>query len=100
MNDQRVTIYDDKEQVRGHLDLTDAQWRLAAPEGTDAASGDFFEIAFVQHTDGVTYTVMRKVREPEGIVLVYSPQEWAAFLGGAEDGDFDVFIRPKPAGQD
>src|SRR4051812_12608968 len=60
MSEQHTAIYDDKAQVRGHLDLSQAQWRLAAPEGTDPDSGDFFEVAFVQHTDGVIYTVLRK----------------------------------------
>ncbi|WP_410570620.1 DUF397 domain-containing protein [Amycolatopsis sp. cmx-4-61] len=91
MSEQSAAIYDDKSQVRGHLDLSRAQWRLAAPDGADPA-GDFYEVAFVEHTDGVTYTVLRKAREPEGKVLVYTPAEWRAFLDGVEDGEFDDFL--------
>ena len=89
MSKRTAAIYDDKEQVRGHLDLSQVlEWRLAAPEGADPA-GDWFEVGFIKHSDGVTYTVMRKSQEPDGTVLVYTPKEWEAFLAGAEDGEFD-----------
>jgi hypothetical protein len=91
MGEQRAVIRDDKRQVRGHLDLSNAQWRLAAEEGADPA-GDFYEVAFIEHTDGVTYTVMRKAREPEGKVLVFTPAEWDKFNEAAENGEFDDFL--------
>ncbi|RLK54443.1 DUF397 domain-containing protein [Actinokineospora cianjurensis] len=64
------------------------KWRLAAPKGADPA-GDWFEVGFIKHSDGVTYTVMRKSQEPGGTVLVYTPMEREACLAGAEDGAFD-----------
>jgi Domain of unknown function (DUF397) len=86
MTDDTAPIYDDKAQVRGRLNLADARWRVsseAAPEDGNV------EVAEVPHTDGVTYTVMRNSAHPEGPVLVFTPGEWKAFIGGAEDGEFD-----------
>jgi hypothetical protein len=89
MSERTAAIYDDKAQVRGHLDLSKVlEWRLAAPEGADPA-GDWFEVGFVKHTDGVTYTLLRKSQQPDGKVLVYTPTEWEAWLAGVENGEFD-----------
>src|SRR5690606_39460235 len=67
------------------LDLASARWSRVQPEGGD------LEYAFVPHSDGVTYVVLRYAR-PEGEsrpVLVFTPSEWDAFLAGARDGEFD-----------
>lgn len=82
----RAPIYDDKRHVRGHLDLINATWR---PIGEDAGAGEHVELAFVPHTDGVTYVAMRNSAHPDGTVLVFTPSEWEAFLAGAKDGEFD-----------
>jgi hypothetical protein len=99
MSDQTAPIYGKNGEVSGHLDLSAAQWRLAAPGGAVSDGGDYFEIAFVPHADGVTYTAMRKVQDRDGKVLVYTPGEWDAFLDGAANGEFDVFL-PRKQDQD
>jgi hypothetical protein len=83
---ESAPIYDDKAHVRGNLDLTKAEW-----QGNDGGDPDLEhpEIAFVEHTDGVTYVAMRSSAHPEGPVLVFTPSEWDAFIAGAKDGEFD-----------
>jgi hypothetical protein len=34
---------------------------------------------------------LRNSRDPEGLVLRFTPDEWTAFLGGARNGEFDNF---------
>jgi hypothetical protein len=85
----RAPIYDDKSLVRGKLDLSDADWqRSGDPQDTD---GEYVEVAFVPHTDGITYVAMRnsKFAGPQDTVLVFTPGEWEAFIAGAKDGEFD-----------
>jgi hypothetical protein len=82
-------IYDDKAEVRGKLDLTDADWQRAGDPDDD--EGEYVEIAFVPHTDGKTYIAMRnsKFTGPDDTVLVFTEAEWDAFVAGAKDGEFD-----------
>ena len=37
---------------------------------------------------------MRDSKDPAGPVLVYTPAEFAAFLDGARNGEFDGFLLP------
>lgn len=85
MSDQRV---DDKAHIRHELDLSDAEWIRAEPEGERL--DDCVEYAFVRHTDGITYTAMRQAAEPDGVTLIFTPGEWAAFVAGVRDGEFDL----------
>ena len=40
---------------------------------------------------------VRNSRDPEGPVLSFTPDEWDAFLRGAQRGEFDRFgTRPSP----
>lgn len=68
--------------TKGAFDATKAVWRHA-----DDADGDEarIEVAFVDGLVG-----MRDAGDPEGPVLVFTPAEWEAFVGGVEDGEFDV----------
>lgn len=75
-------MIDDKAEVRGELDLTKAHWQR--PEGT-VSGADVVELAFVPHTDGLTYVAMRQGET----TLVFTPAEWDAFVKGAKDGEFD-----------
>lgn len=36
---------------------------------------------------------VRNSRDPEGVVLRFTPDEWSAFIGGARNGEFDNFGR-------
>lgn len=85
MSDE-APIYDDKAQVRGSLDLTGANWQRGDGAEED---GEHVEVAFVPHSDGVTYVAMRNSSEPDGPVLVFTPGERDAFVKGARDGEFD-----------
>ncbi|MFF5990066.1 DUF397 domain-containing protein [Prauserella flavalba] len=83
MSKDSSAIVDDKAGLRGALDLSDAEWRRVQPEG------DTVEYTFVPHTDGVTYVALRQSSDPGGVVLVFTPSEWDAFLAGVRDGEFD-----------
>jgi hypothetical protein len=85
MSDQPV---DDKAHIRHHLDFTKAEWIRAEPEGVTL--DDCVEYAFIEHTDGVTYTAMRQSSKPDGVILVFTPSEWDAFVKGVRDGEFDL----------
>jgi hypothetical protein len=60
-----------------------ADWRKSSRSGpwTD----NCVEVAFV---DGAI--VVRDSKDPAGPQLVFTPQEWDAFVEGAKDGEFDV----------
>ena len=87
MSNEAAPIYDDKSTVRGSLDLSVARWQRG--EGEGAEDGEHVEVAFVPHSDGVTYVAMRNSAQPAGPVLVFTPAEWDAFVKGARDGEFD-----------
>lgn len=78
---------DDKAHIRDEIDLSRAGWIRAEPEGETLE--DCVEYAFVPHTDGVTYTAMRQSSQPDGVILVFTPSEWEAFVLGVRDGEFD-----------
>jgi hypothetical protein len=85
MSEQPV---DDKAHIRHHLDFTKAEWIRAEPEGVTL--DDCVEYTFIEHTDGVTYTAMRQSSKPDGVILVFTPGEWDAFVKGVRDGEFDL----------
>ena len=63
-------------------EVTGAQWvksRRSGPTG-----GNCVEVAFL--ADG--QVAVRNSRHPDGPALVFTPQEWDAFVGGAKDGEF------------
>ncbi|QGK71100.1 DUF397 domain-containing protein [Allosaccharopolyspora coralli] len=72
-------IHDDKFHVRGRLDFTGAEWITSTEDDEPGV-----EIAFV---DG--YIGMRNGADPSGPLLVFTPEEWDAFVAGAKDGEFD-----------
>ena len=39
--------------------------------------------------DGTGRVAVRHSRQPDGAVIVYTRAEWAAFLAGAQAGEFD-----------
>jgi hypothetical protein len=73
-------IVDDKAHIRDVLDFSTAEWITS----TDEPEEPGVEIAFV---DG--YVGMRNGADPSGPVLVFTPEEWDAFVAGAKDGEFD-----------
>lgn len=73
-------VFDDKAHIRHKLDFSKAEWITS----TDDDDEPGVEIAFV---DG--YVGMRNGADPDGPVLVFTPEEWDAFVLGAKDGEFD-----------
>ena len=65
-------------------DLTSAIWRKSSYSGS--SGGNCVEIA--RNLPGVI--AVRDSKNPEGPALVFSPEEWRAFLAGARDGQFDL----------
>jgi hypothetical protein len=65
------------------VDLNGAVWRKSSRSGSWA--DNCVEVAFI---DGAI--ALRDSRCPAGPVLVFTPQEWDAFVEGAKDGEFDV----------
>jgi hypothetical protein len=65
------------------VDLSRAEWRKSA---RSAANYDnCVEVAFVAGAVAV-----RDSKQPDGPVLVFTAEEWDAFVDGAKDGEFDL----------
>lgn len=65
------------------VDLGGAVWRKSTRSGP--YSDNCVEVAFVGEA-----VALRDSKNPESAVLVFTPQEWLAFVGGAKDGEFDL----------
>jgi hypothetical protein len=65
------------------VDLTQAIWRKST--SSNGNGGDCVEIA--ANIPGVI--AMRDSKDPDGPKLVFTPAEWAAFVAGVRDGEFD-----------
>jgi hypothetical protein len=78
--------------LKGQFDESGAMWQTTPdPDGTPGRIG----VAFVDDLIG-----MRDMAEEGGPVLVFTPAEWDAFLGGVQDGEFDLEESPgDPTGQ-
>ncbi|MGW1893864.1 DUF397 domain-containing protein [Streptomyces sp. NPDC002004] len=61
------------------LDLSKAEW-----QSSSRGLGDV-QIAFVEG-----FIAMRNSGRPEGPSLIFTPDEWGAFVLGAREGEFDL----------
>ena len=66
-----------------HHDLTGAVWHKSTRSG---ANGDCVEVA--SNLPGVV--AVRDTKDRAGGTLIFTPAEWAAFVGGVKDGEFDL----------
>jgi hypothetical protein len=60
-----------------------AVWRKSTRSGP--YSDNCVEVAFVAGAVAV-----RDSKNPAGAMLLFTPQEWLAFVDGAKDGEFDM----------
>jgi hypothetical protein len=63
------------------VELNGATWH----KSTYSAENGCVEVAFV---DG--HIAVRDSKDQHGPILVFTPVEWRAFLGGARAGEFDL----------
>ncbi len=64
-----------------HVDLTNAQWFKSSKSG---GNDSCVEVAYVGGAIAV-----RDSKNPAGPALIYTPDEWTAFVAGVKDGEFD-----------
>ncbi|MCH7229704.1 DUF397 domain-containing protein [Glycomyces sp. L485] len=78
--------------LKGRFDAAAARW--VHPDADDGAPGEL-EIGFA--ADGLV--AMRRFDAPEGTILIYTPEEWAAFVEGVKDGELDLSVLIEDARQ-
>ena len=64
-------------------DFSRATWRKSTRSGGNG--GQCVEVAFVDGAVGLRDSK----QQGEGPILVFTPEEWDAFLAGVRDGEFD-----------
>ncbi|ETA03176.1 hypothetical protein CcI6DRAFT_01331 [Frankia sp. CcI6] len=64
------------------VDLSAAVWRKSSYSG---GNGQCVEVAFLD----AGLVAVRDSKNQGGPVLIFTPGEWDAFLGGAKDGEFE-----------
>ena len=65
------------------VDLSRAAWYKSSRSGPNC--DNCVEVAFVSGAIAV-----RDSKDPGGAALIFTPDEWDAFVGGAKDGEFDL----------
>lgn len=71
--------------LKGWFDTAAARW--VRPDADDGSPGEI-EIGFAD--SGLV--AMRRFDDPEGPILIYTPEEWEAFVGGVRDGELDLAV--------
>ena len=69
------------------FDPAHTPWR----KSTASAANDCLEVAFTEQS-----VLVRHSLDPSGPTLAFSSSEWAAFLAGVRNGEFDL-ESPAPA---
>ena len=65
------------------VDLTHAEWQKSTRSGPNC--DNCVEVAFV---DGAV--AVRDSKQDDGAILLFTQDEWDAFVAGAKDGEFDL----------
>lgn len=63
------------------MDLTGAEWRKSSYSGSNC-------VDVARNIPGIV--AVRHSKDPDGLVLVFTPEEWNALLHGAREGQFDL----------
>lgn len=68
---------------------------MTRSEGTRPATGEWFKSTFSNGGGGCVEVAfggvaVRDSKDPDGPALRFTCSEWAAFLAGARDGQFDL----------
>jgi hypothetical protein len=66
------------------MDLARAEWRKSSR--SQGSSANCVEVA--DNLPGLV--AVRDSKNPEGPKLAFTPTDWAAFIGGVKDGEFDL----------
>jgi Domain of unknown function (DUF397) len=66
------------------MDLAWAEWRKSTQSSTDSC----VEVAFVD-----AQVAVRDSKHRDGAILLFTPNEWEAFIGGVRHGEFDLTDR-------
>jgi hypothetical protein len=66
------------------MDLTEADWRKSSSSSSNG--GNCVEVA--RNLPGIV--AVRDSKDREGPALVFTADEWRAFLAGARGGEFDL----------
>ncbi|WP_433054356.1 DUF397 domain-containing protein [Dactylosporangium sp. CS-033363] len=73
----------EKEAKGFSVNLDNAAWRKSTRSGP--YSDNCVEVAFVGGA-----VALRDSKDKTGPVLLFTPEEWLAFVGGTKDGEFDL----------
>lgn len=68
--------------LKGEFNPTTAKWKRTP---TASGAGGTLEIGYGDNG----LIGLRLANDPDGIILIYTPAEWDAFLEGVRDGEFD-----------
>ncbi|MCH7231112.1 DUF397 domain-containing protein [Glycomyces sp. L485] len=71
--------------LKGRFDVDAARW--VRPDAEDGTPGEL-EIGFAPDC----LVAMRRADDPSGTILIYTPEEWEAFVGGVRDGEMDLSV--------
>lgn len=76
--------------LKGRFDTASARW--VRPDADDGTPGEL-EIGFADNG----LVAMRRADAPGGTILIYTPDEWEAFIGGVHDGELDLSVLAEDA---
>ncbi|HIW63122.1 MAG TPA: DUF397 domain-containing protein [Candidatus Stackebrandtia excrementipullorum] len=78
--------------LKGQFNTETADWRRTT---NDDGSPGKLEIGFADNG----LVALRYAEEPDGTILIYTPEEWDAFVAGVKDGEFDIEVLQEDARQ-
>ena len=72
--------------------LPEVAWHISS--WSDNAGGNCVEAGPL--ADGSGRVALRHSRVPDGAVIVYTREEWSAFVAGVRSGEFDFPVSGRP----